>query len=209
MLVQGYLTNKTFSFLSLSLCLSLSRSRCSGGKRLIAAESSRARTRSFVVSVSSHESATFRGWGGHFCGTRLATSQGLLHLSIDGSSARGVGVRAANSGPPPRASGHVRGVLRCRRGQYIDIYVFMYIHVCLYICICIYICIYMYIYIYIYIYMCVCACVYIYIYMYLTFNLSCSWRRCSGGRRLIASESSRARTRSSALPTRPRCVCLP
>jgi hypothetical protein len=36
-----------------------------------------------VVAVSSHESATFWGRGGHFCGrvARLATRQRLLHLS--------------------------------------------------------------------------------------------------------------------------------
>ena len=35
-----------------------------------------------VVAVSSHESATFRGGGGHFCGrvARLATSPGLVQL---------------------------------------------------------------------------------------------------------------------------------
>jgi len=39
--------------------------------------------RLMLVAVSSHESATFRGGGGHFCGrvARLATRQGLLHLS--------------------------------------------------------------------------------------------------------------------------------
>ena len=36
----------------------------------------------FVNAVSSHESATFRGGGGHFCGmvTRLATRQRLLDV---------------------------------------------------------------------------------------------------------------------------------
>ena len=36
-----------------------------------------------VVAVSSHESATFQGGGGHFCGrvVRLATMQGLLQFS--------------------------------------------------------------------------------------------------------------------------------
>ena len=35
-----------------------------------------------VVAVSSHESVTFRGGGGHCCGrlARLAKRQGLLHL---------------------------------------------------------------------------------------------------------------------------------
>ena len=50
-----------------------------------AAPASAARTESvgLVVAVSSHESATFRGGGGHFCGrvVRLATRQGLLDLS--------------------------------------------------------------------------------------------------------------------------------
>ena len=37
----------------------------------------------YVVAVSSHESAMFRGGGGHFCGrvTRLATRQDLLDFS--------------------------------------------------------------------------------------------------------------------------------
>ena len=37
------------------------------------------------MKLSSHESATFRGGGGHFCGrvARLATSQGLKQLSPD------------------------------------------------------------------------------------------------------------------------------
>jgi len=39
-----------------------------------------------VVKVSPHESATFRGGGGHFCGkvARLATRQHLLHLPTPG-----------------------------------------------------------------------------------------------------------------------------
>ena len=56
-----------------------------------------------VNAVSSHESATFWGGGGNFCGrvARLATSQGLLDLpaqTLQGLEIRGVGFRISSVG---------------------------------------------------------------------------------------------------------------